>query len=88
MLFEFALVVFGAFLLLKGAEWVTDSSSGIAKRLGTTNLAVGLILISVMLSLPELLVAFFAFLKGHEQVSVGVSLGSVIVNLGLILIWA
>ncbi len=85
MIFEGMLVVFGAYLLLKGAEWVTDSSSGIAKRLGTTNLAVGLILISVMLSLPELLVSFSAFLKGHQQVSIGVSLGSVIVNLGLIL---
>lgn len=71
--------------MLKGAEWVTDSSVGVAKRLGTTRLAVGLILISVMLSLPELLVALSAFLKGHEDLSVGVSIGSVIVNLGLIL---
>ncbi len=85
MIFETFLAVVGAYLLLKGSEWVTDSSVGVAKRLGTTNLAVGLILISVMLSLPELLVAVMSFLKGHQQVSVGVSLGSVIVNLGLIL---
>ncbi|MDO8633763.1 MAG: sodium:calcium antiporter [archaeon] len=85
MLFEVLFVALGAYLMLKGAEWVTDSSIGVAKRLGTTRLAVGLILISVMLSLPELLVALSAFFKGHEDLSVGVSIGSVIVNLGLIL---
>mgnify|MGYP001616125936 CR=1 FL=1 len=85
MLFEVFFVIGGTYLMLKGAEWVTDSSVGVANRLGTTKLAVGLILISVMLSLPELLVALSAFFKGHEDLSVGVSIGSVIVNLGLIL---
>lgn len=85
MIVELLLVVTGSYLLLKGSEWVTDSSVSLAKKLGTTNLAVGLILISVMLSLPEMLVALNAFLKHHEQVSIGVSLGSVIVNLGLVL---
>ena len=85
MLFEIILIVVGSYALLKGSEWITDSSVNLAKHLGTTNLAVGLLFVSVMLSLPELLVSVFASLKGHEQVSVGVSLGSVIVNLGLIL---
>ncbi|MCX6767532.1 MAG: sodium:calcium antiporter [Candidatus Micrarchaeota archaeon] len=85
MLLEICTLVAGAYLLLKGAEWVTDSSVHVANRFGTTNLAVGLILVSILLSLPELLVSTLAFAKGHEQVSAGVALGSVIVNLGLIL---
>ena len=85
MLVEIGALAAGSYLMLKGAEWVTDSSSHVARRFGTTNLAVGLIFVSIMLSLPELLVSGLAFAKGHEQVSVGVTLGSVIVNLGLIL---
>ena len=85
MIFEIILMVVGSYALLKGAELITDSSVSIAKKFGTTNLAIGLIFVSVMLSLPELLVSVFASFKGHEQVSVGVSLGSIIVNLGLIL---
>ncbi len=85
MILSIGLMLIGAYLLLKGSEWVTDSSNTVANRLGTTNIAIGLIFVSVMLSLPELLVALSALFKNHEQISVGVSLGSVIVNLGLVL---
>ncbi|MBI5227158.1 sodium:calcium antiporter [Candidatus Micrarchaeota archaeon] len=85
MIFELAFLLVGTYLLLKGSEWVTDSSNTVAGKLGTTNIAVGLIFVSIMLSLPELLVALSALIKGHEQISVGVSLGSIIVNLGLVL---
>jgi len=85
MIFAIVFLLLGAYLLLKGSEWITDSSNTVANKLGTTNIAIGLIFVSVMLSLPELLVALSALFKDHEQISVGVSLGSVIVNLGLVL---
>lgn len=85
MLFEIGLAAAGTYALLKGSEWITDSSTEVARRFGTTHLAIGLILVSLMLSLPEMLVSVSALLKGHENISVGVSLGSVIVNLGLVL---
>ncbi|MBI5227852.1 sodium:calcium antiporter [Candidatus Micrarchaeota archaeon] len=85
MIFALLFLLVGTYLLLKGSEWVTDSSNTVASKLGTTNIAVGLIFVSIMLSLPELLVALSALIKNHEQISVGVSLGSVIVNLGLVL---
>ncbi len=85
MVWSIGLLLVGAYLLLKGSEWVTDSSNSVASKLGTTNIAIGLILLSVMLSLPELLVALSALFKNHGQISIGVSLGSVIVNLGLVL---
>ncbi|MBI4361291.1 sodium:calcium antiporter [Candidatus Micrarchaeota archaeon] len=84
VLFELALLVAGMALLFKGAEWVTDSASHVAEQFHTTSVAVGLIIVSVVLSLPELLVAATSIFKAHPQIGLGTILGSVIVNIGLI----
>jgi cation:H+ antiporter len=57
----------------------------LAGFLNTTYVAVGLVLVSVLLSLPELLVSLSAMLKGHADVGIGVIIGSIIVNLGLVI---
>ena len=75
----------GCYMILKGSEWITDASLEVAHRLNTTNVAVGLLLVSFMLSLPELAVAVSAVFKGHPDISVGVGIGSVIVNLGFVI---
>ncbi|MDP2717619.1 MAG: sodium:calcium antiporter [Candidatus Micrarchaeota archaeon] len=74
----------GVVLMFKGAEWVTDSASHLAEQLHTTSVAVGLILVSLVLSLPEIFVAGLSILKDHPQIGLGTILGSVIVNIGLI----
>ncbi|OIO27166.1 hypothetical protein AUJ14_00145 [Candidatus Micrarchaeota archaeon CG1_02_55_22] len=74
----------GLYLILKGSEWVTDAVSVVAHRLRTTNVAVGLLVVSLLLSLPELAISISSILKGHPGIGLGVALGSVIVNLGLI----
>jgi len=71
-------------LILVGSDWITDSSIHVAKRIGTSNLAVGLLLISFLLSLPELMIAVSSIAKGHAALGFGASIGSVIVNIGLI----
>jgi cation:H+ antiporter len=73
------------YLILVGSDWITDSSVHVAKRLGTSNLAVGLIVISFLLSLPELVIAVSSILKGHAALGFGATIGSVIVNIGLII---
>jgi cation:H+ antiporter len=72
------------YLILVGSDWITDSSIHVAHRLGTSNLAVGLIMISFLLSIPELVIAVSSILKGHAQLGFGANIGSVIVNIGLI----
>ena len=85
MLFlEIILLFIAVALILKGSDWVTDSSAHVAHKLGTSNLAVGLIVISFLLSLPELVIAISSILKGHPSLGFGASIGSVIVNIGLI----
>jgi cation:H+ antiporter len=85
MLVEIALVLVGLYLILKGSEWVTDAAVPLAAFLNTTYVAVGLVLVSVLLSLPELLVSVSSLIKGHTDIGVGVIIGSIIVNLGLII---
>jgi len=72
------------YLILRGSDWINDSSAHVAHRIGTSNLAVGLIIISFLLSLPELVIAISSILKGHAALGFGASIGSVIVNIGLI----
>ncbi len=85
MIIEIALAVIGLALILKGSELVTDAAVPLARFLDTTYVAVGLVLVSVLLSLPELFVSVSAMLKGHSGVGIGVIIGSIIVNLGLII---
>src|SRR3972149_687976 len=67
----------------KGSDWFTDSLIPIARKLGVSGVSVGLILVSVAVSLPEVLVAGYGALKGHPNLSLGVALGSIICNIGL-----
>jgi len=71
------------FLIAKGSDWATDSLLPVAKQLGTTKIAVALVLVSIMVSLPEIIVALYSSFLGHIDISLGVIVGSVIVNIGL-----
>jgi len=76
-------LIIGTLLLTKGSDWMTDSLVPVAERLGTTYIAVASILVSVMLSIPEVFVAIYAFFMGHPGISLGVIIGSIICNIGL-----
>ena len=71
------------FLITKGADWTTDSIEPVAKKLGTTHIAVGLILVSFIVSLPEIIVAIYTAALGHLSISMGVIVGSIMCNIGL-----
>lgn len=79
----FLLTVVGILLMGKGSDWLTDSLIPVARRLGVSGAAVGLILVSVAVSLPEILVAVLTTAQGFPAISLGVVLGSIICNIGL-----
>jgi cation:H+ antiporter len=83
LIFSVVLAIAGLVLITKGSGWATDSLVPVAKRLNTTYIAIGLILVSIMVSLPEIIVAIYTALKGHMNISLGVIIGSVICNIGL-----
>lgn len=78
-----ALTILGIVLMGKGSDWLTDSLIPIARKLGVSGVAVGLILVSIAVSLPEILVAVITVMQGHSTISLGVVLGSIICNIGL-----
>jgi len=85
LLLNVVLFIVSVYLIMVGADWITDSSVHLARRIGTSNLAFGLIVISLLLSLPELVIAISSIAIGHAALGFGASLGSVIVNIGLII---
>ncbi|MBN2571714.1 MAG: sodium:calcium antiporter [Ignavibacteriales bacterium] len=68
-----------------GAVWIVDSASKIAKRLGLSDLVIGLTIVAIATSSPEFAVSVSAAIKGHTQISVANVIGSNIFNLGIIL---
>lgn len=76
-------IIISIILISKGSDWLTDSLIPIAKKLKTTNISVGLILISAVVSLPEILVAGYAAISGHQDIGIGVAIGSIICNIAL-----
>lgn len=83
IIFVTILLIGGIIFITKGSAWMTDSLIPVAERLGTSYIAVASILVSVMLSIPEVFVALYAFFMGHEGISLGVIIGSIICNIGL-----
>src|SRR3989338_1998058 len=73
----------GLIILAKGCDWMTNSLIPVAEKLGTSYISVASILVSVMLSIPEIFVAVYAFFLGHEGISLGVIIGSILCNIGL-----
>lgn len=82
-IFSFILISFGILAIGKGSDWLTDSLLPLARKLGVTGSFVGLILVSASVSLPEILVALYAALKGYPAISLGVVLGSIVCNIAL-----
>jgi cation:H+ antiporter len=72
-------------LLYYGAEGLVRGSSSLALRLGITPLVVGLTVVAMGTSAPEVLVSVKAALSGRGDLAVGNVIGSNIFNIGAIL---
>lgn len=71
--------------IAKGATWLVDSATKIARRLGISELVVGLTIVAFGTSAPEFGVSILAALRDMPDISVGNIVGSNIFNLGFIL---
>ena len=80
----FALVV-GLALLVWGSDRFVFGASATARNLGVSPLVIGLTIVGVGTSAPEMLVSATAALQGNPGVSIGNALGSNIANIGLVL---
>jgi len=76
-----AAVVIGLLLLISGSQVLLIGAVGIAESLGVSEAVIGLTLVAVGTSLPELSISVIAALRRHADVAVGNILGSNIFNL-------
>lgn len=79
------LIIGGCGALYFGAEWLVRGAATIAASLGVSPLVVGLTLVSLGTSAPELVVGAFAALEGETGLLFGNVMGSNLANIGLIL---
>ena len=79
------LLVVGLVMLVLGSQWLVDGAVEIAKYFGLSELVIGLTIVAVGTSLPELATSVMASLKGERDIAVGNILGSNIFNIGVVL---
>jgi len=85
MLLDIAVIGVGFVLLWKGAEYFVIAAADIAKRIGVSDLVIGLTLVSVSTTLPEFMASVWASHLGSGGIAVGNAVGSNITNITLIL---
>lgn len=74
-------VVGGVALLVLGSNWLVSSASEIARSFGVSDLVIGLTVVAIGTSAPELATSILAALKGERDIAVGNVVGSNIFNL-------
>ncbi len=77
--------LFGLVLLYLGADLMIRGASRLARRLGVNALVIGLTVVAMGTSTPELLVGVVASVRGSSDIAIGNVVGSSIANIALIL---
>lgn len=78
-------IVAGLALLVLGSRWLVNGAVAVAKLLGADELVIGLTIIAVGTSLPEIATSIAAGLRGERDIAVGNAVGSNIFNILLVL---
>ena len=79
------LIVLGFVLLIKGADFLVEGASNIAKKFHIPEIIIGLTIVSIGTSMPELFVSITSAIDGYPDMAMGNIVGSNIANLLLIL---
>ncbi len=85
MLFDFALIIIGIALLVWSADRFTDGAAAVARNFGVSPLIVGLTIVAIGSSAPEIGVSVTATLKDGGTLAIGNAIGSNITNIALVL---
>ena len=82
---SYIFLIIGFFLLIKGADIFVNGASNISKKLGIPSVIVGLTIVSLGTSAPELAVSIISSIKGSNELAVGNVLGSNLFNTLMVL---
>ncbi len=78
---DLAYMVGGALMLVLGSRWLVDGAVRVAVDLGVSELVIGLTIIAIGTSLPEVATSVVASLRGERDIAVGNVVGSNIFNI-------
>lgn len=85
MIVNLTLLIIGLVLILLGANYLVEGSSSIAKKFGLSEFVIGLTIVGIGTSTPEMVVSFMSAFQGKSDMALGNIVGSNIVNTLLIL---
>lgn len=85
MVLSIILIAIGFILLIKGADFLVEGSSSVAKKFHIPEIIIGLTIVSIGTSMPELFVSSTSTLNGSSDMAIGNIIGSNLCNLLLIL---
>ena len=85
MFINILFLIIGFVLLSKGAEWLVDGASAVARRFHIPEIIIGLTIVACGTSAPEAAVSISSVIAGSAGVGIGNILGSNIANIFLIL---
>ena len=85
MMLNIAAIVIGIMILIWSSDQFVEGAASIARKLGVSQLIVGMTIVSIGTSAPEIVVSVMAALDGAGNLAVGNALGSNIANISLVL---
>lgn len=84
MTLQILILIAGLFLIVGGAEILVDGSSSLARKMGISEFVIGLTIVGMGTSAPEMVVSFIGAVNGNADISIGNVVGSNIMNTLLI----
>ena len=85
LLIQIIILIAGLLLILFGANYLVDGSSSIAKKFGISEFVIGLTIVGIGTSTPEMVVSYLSSFQGKADMAIGNIVGSNIFNTMLIL---
>ena len=70
MISSILLIILGFVLLVKGADYLVDGSSSIAKKFHIPEIIIGLTIVSIGTSMPELFVSITSAIEGYSDMAI------------------
>ena len=85
MFFSCIFIIIGFLMLIKGADFLVQGASDVAKKFHVSELLIGLTIVAIGTSLPEFFISLTSAVNGYSELTLGNVIGSNICNLLLIL---
>ncbi|MDI3514034.1 MAG: calcium/sodium antiporter [Gammaproteobacteria bacterium] len=78
---QLALIAVGLVMLVVGADWLVDAAVSFARAFGVSDLVIGLTVVAVGTSMPEIATSIVAAMRGQRDIAVGNVVGSNVFNI-------